>query len=227
MNILTTFLKSLTVLFAAASLALAQTPSTPPNTSPAAATTTTSSSATTSAQPSEADMMKYMMEMSKLNENHKLLASMTGNWTYSLKMWMAPSAPPSESKGTTVRKAMMDGRYFVSENSGKFQMPGADGKMKDMDFKGIATEGYDNAKKKFVSSWIDNMGTGIVMSEGTYDPGTKTFTYTSEYDVMPGMKSKVRETIKIVDADHHTFEFYEDRGTGEAKTMEINYTRKK
>ena len=183
--------------------------------------------ATTSAQANDAEMMKQMMEMSKLNENHKLLASMAGTWTYTVTMWMAPGAPPSKSTGTAVRKAMMDGRYFTTENTGTFKMPGSDGKMTDMAFKGIATDGYDNAKKKFVSSWIDNMGTGIMMSEGTYDPATKTFTYTAEYEMMPGMKSKVRETIKVTDADHHTFEFFEDRGTGEAKTMEINYTRKK
>ena len=41
------------------------------------------------------------------------------------------------------------------------QMPGEDGKMKDMQFKGMGVEGYDNVKKKFVASWIDNMGTGI------------------------------------------------------------------
>ena len=46
-------------------------------------------------------------------------------------------------------------------------------------------------------------------------------------EVMPGMKQKVREMIKIVDKDHHTFEWYEDRGGQQAKTMEINYTRKK
>ena len=38
---------------------------------------------------------------------------------------------------------------------------------------------------------------------------------------------KVREVIKVVDADHHNFEWYENRGSGEAKTMEISYTRKK
>ena len=43
----------------------------------AAATTTTTSSSTT-AQPSEAEMMKMMMEMSKLNENHKLLGQLAG-----------------------------------------------------------------------------------------------------------------------------------------------------
>jgi len=45
--------------------------------------------------------------------------------------------------------------------------------------------------------------------------------------MIPGMKQKVREVIKIVDNSHHTFEWYEDRGGQEAKTMEINYTRKK
>jgi hypothetical protein len=144
-------------------------------------------------------------------------------------MWMNPdpNAPPQQSKGTAVRKPMMDGRYFIGEFTGKMKMPGPDGKMKDMTFKGMSFEGYDNAKQKFVSSWIDNMGTGIMMSEGTYDPATKAFTYTSEIEMMPGMKQKVREVIKIVDNNHHTFEWYEDRGGQEAKTMEINYTRKK
>ncbi|MEO6035028.1 MAG: DUF1579 domain-containing protein [Verrucomicrobiota bacterium] len=177
--------------------------------------------------PGEADMAA-MMEMSKPGENHKLLAGGVGNWTYKVKFWMNPdpSAPPSQSTGTAVTKAILDGRFLVSEHSGKFQMPGPDGKMMDMDFKGMSIEGYDNAKKKFVSSWVDNMGTGIMNSEGTYDAASKSFTYHAEYEAMPGMKMKIREVIKITDKDHHTFEFYENRGGTEMKTMEINYTRK-
>jgi hypothetical protein len=33
--------------------------------------------------------------------------------------------------------------------------------------------------------------------------------------------------VKIVDKDHRTFEWYEDQGGQEAKTMKISYTRKK
>lgn len=168
-----------------------------------------------------------MMEMGKLNENHKLLASFVGNWTYTVKMWMAPGAPPTESKGTAVCKSVMDGRFFVTENNGTFKMPGADGKPKEMNFKGIATDGYDNVKKKFVNTWMDSMGTGIYPSEGTYDAATKTFTYTAEMEMMPGTKVKARQVVKDTDANHRTFEFFEDRGTGETKTMEINFTRKK
>ena len=87
--------------------------------------------------------------------------------------------------------------------------------------------GFDNLKHKYVGGWIDNMGTGIMMADGTYDPATKTFTYTGEVEAIPGMKQKIREVIRITDKDHHTFEWYEDRGGQEAKTMEIKYTRKK
>ena len=171
--------------------------------------------------------MAQMMELGKPGDNHKLLAAMVGDWTYTVKMWMDPKAPPSESKGTATRKAIMDGRFFIAEHSGKFQMPGPDGKMADMNFTGMSIEGYDNVKKKFVSSWVDNMGTMILNSEGTYDPAAKAFTYNATCEMMPGMAMKIREVIKVVDADHHNFEWYENRGGGEAKTMEISYTRKK
>jgi Protein of unknown function (DUF1579). len=180
-----------------------------------------------SGQPNEAEMMKQMVELSKLNENHKLLADLNGSWNYTVTMWMAPNAPPMKSTGTAVRKSTMGGRYIMMDVTGKMKMPGPDGKLKDFTFQGHGMEGYDNVKKKFVGSWIDNMGTGIVLSEGDYDPATKTFTYTSDMEPVPGMKTRVRETLKVTDKDHMVFEWYENRGGQEVKTMEIDYTRKK
>lgn len=189
---------------------------------------TTAADAKVSAdQPNDAEMMAKMMELAKMGENHKLLAGLVGTWSYTVKMWMDPKGHPSESTGTAVRKAMMDGRFVTGEYSGKFKMPGADGKMKDMNFKGMSLDGYDNVKQKFVSTWVDNMGTGIMLSEGAYDVATKTFTFMGEYEAIPGMKCRVREVIKLADQDHQSMEYYEDRGQGETKSMEINYTRKK
>jgi hypothetical protein len=178
-------------------------------------------------QPNPQEMMKQMMDLSKLNENHKLLSEMDGNWNYTIKMWMNPdpNAKPQESKGTASRKSIMGGRYVMMDVTGKMQMPGQDSKMKDVQFKGMAVEGYDNIKKKFIGSWIDNMGTGIQFSEGTYDPSAKTFTYTSEMEPVPGMKTQAREVLKIADNNHMLLEWYENRGGQEKKTMEINYTR--
>src|SRR5438105_1524597 len=231
----TTLLNSLIVLAATASVAFAQSPSVPPTApslnSPASGMTTTT---TTASSPSKAastapsaEEMKQMMDMAKLNENHKLLATTAGTWSYTVKMWMDPAGKPTESTGTATRKAIMDGRYVSGEYTGKFKMPGADGKMTEMNFIGMSMDGYDNVKKKFVSGWVDNMGTGIMTMDGTYDAATKTFTYTGEYEMMPGMKEKVRQEIKMPDNDHMVMEYYEDRGQGEAKTMEISYTRKK
>jgi hypothetical protein len=189
--------------------------------------TTAATEPKTAAMPSDEEMMAKMMELSKLNDNHKLLGGMVGTWAYTVKMWMDPKGNPSESTGTAVRKAVMDGRFVSGDYSGKFKMPGADGKMMDMNFKGMSLDGYDNVKQKFVSAWVDNMGTGVMLSDGTYDAGTKTFTYTGEYEAMPGMKCKIREVIKVADKDHHSMEYYEDRGQGEMKSMEITYSRKK
>ena len=210
-----------------ASIASAQTPapqsSAPPTTvtGPAA-----SASATTAASPNEAEMMKQMIELAKLNENHKLLADLAGSWSTSVKM-MEPGKEPSVSKGNVTFKSTMNGRFVVGDHTGSMKMPGADGKMKDFAFKGMSVDGYDNVKQKFVSSWIDNMGTGIFTFDGTYDPATKTLTYTGEMEMVPGMKTPIRSVVKITDKNHHTFEWYENRGGQEMKTLEIDYTRKK
>ena len=177
-------------------------------------------------KPDEAGMMAMMMEMAKPGEPHKRMQGLVGTWSYQSKYWMSPESPPSESSGTTITRSVMDGRYLISDHTGNIQIPGPDGKMVVKEFKGMAVEGYDNAKKKYVASWIDNMGTGIMNLEGTYDPGAKTLTYYAEYEPMPGMKMKMREVVTQTDNAHHTMEFFEDRGGKEVKTMQIDYARK-
>jgi hypothetical protein len=196
--------------------------------SPGANTAAPPAAATTS-QPNESQMMQQMIELSKLNENHKLLSSLDGTWNYIVKMWMNgdTGSKPQESHGTATRKSMMGGRFVMMDVSGNMEMPGPDGKVQKMEFKGHGMEGYDNVKKKFVGTWIDNMGTGIMMSEGTYDPTTKAFTYISEIEPMPGMKQQVKEVMTLTDKNHMLFEWFETRGGQEVKTMEIDYTRKK
>jgi hypothetical protein len=210
-----------------ASIASAQTPAPQPSTPPTSVTSpAVSAPAMTAASPNEAEMMKQMMELAKLNDNHKLLADLAGSWSTSVKM-MEPGKEPTVSKGSVTYKSIMNGRYFVGDHTGSMKMPGADGKMKDFTFKGMSTDGYDNVKQKFTSSWMDNMGTGIMTMDGTYDPATKTFTYTGEMEMVPGMKSPVRSVVKVTDKNHRTFEWYENRGGQEMKTLEIDYTRKK
>lgn len=179
-------------------------------------------------QPSEAEMMAKMMELARPGKNHELLAALDGTWAYTVKFAGAPGAALAEAgKGTAVHAAQMGGRYFVLNVTGKMLMPGADGKVAATDFQGMSIEGYDNVKGQFFSTWIDNMGTSIVLSEGTYDAATKTFTYRFEMEPVLGMKVKARQVVKILDADHHEMDWYESHGTEEVKTMEIDYQRQK
>jgi hypothetical protein len=184
------------------------------------------SAQTSTNQPGEAEMMANMMALAQPGDAHKELSSMAGKWSYTVKWWMNPQSPPMESRGTTESKLIMGGRYLISNHKGKMEMPGAGGGMTNMVFEGMAIEGYDNVKKKYVSSWIDNMGTGIENSEGTYDAATKTLTYMGSYEAMPGMVTKMKQVTKCIDNDHHTMEMFEIQGGKEVKTMEISYSRK-
>ncbi|MBK8916059.1 MAG: DUF1579 domain-containing protein [Phycisphaerales bacterium] len=173
------------------------------------------------------DHCAQAMAMGIPGEHHKQLEYMVGEWNYTCKVWMDPSAPPNESTGVCNSRSLMDGRFIQSDHSGKFKMPGADGSMMDFDFKGMALTGYDNARKCFVGAWIDNMSTSIMNTTGTYDASSKTYTYVGESEEVPGVTVKIRETIRIIDKDKHTFEFYRTMDGKEIKVMELTYTRKK
>ena len=183
------------------------------------------------------DPFEQMLDYSRPGKYHQLLADLVGNWTWKGRHFSGNSNPDSnkvvfEFSGTLVRKPFANGRFFIAElTSGKLQklqMPIQDGKMKEVNAKEIRTEGYDNVKKKFVRTLINNhLGSDIEFSEGTYDPKTKTIFYEGEQELIPGMKSKEHEHFIIHDNDHYTIEYYREMDGMNYKATEINYTRAK
>jgi hypothetical protein len=165
-------------------------------------------------------MMEAMQKAGTPGENHKLLASMVGDWAFVNRMWTDPAAPPTESTGTASYTMLMDGRFLV----GHYQ-----GTMMGMEFDGRGVTGYDNTTKQFQSVWLDNFGTMMMFMTGTYDQTARAFTYLTEMadPMAPATRIKVREVIRLESPDRHVMEWYEARGGREAKTMEIVYTRKK
>lgn len=102
--------------------------------------------------------------------------------------------------------------------------------MMGMPFEGISTVGYDNYTKEFVSTWVDNMSTMIMVAKGTWDDATKSINMTSKMkNPANGLDCTIREVVKIVDGNNEVMEMYgPDPKTGkEFKMMEIKYTRKK
>jgi len=164
---------------------------------------------------------KNWMAYATPGEPHKMLAKMDGQWTGDIKMWMSPDRPPTTTTGLATYKTIMGGRY--QESVHKSNMMG-------QAFEGRSTTAYDNAKKVFISTWIDNMGTGLMTMEGTWDDATKTITYKGKM-ICPanGQECDMREVYKIIDDNTHYMEMYgPDMKTGkEYKNMEMTLKRKK
>lgn len=168
--------------------------------------------------PNKEEMMKSWEKYMAPGEMHKMLASCDGVWTEDITMWMDPSAPPTKSKAKATNRMIMGGRYQESKHTGTF-----DGKK----FEGFGTLGYDNAKKVFQSTWIDNMGTGTMFMEGTYDAATKTVNFKGKcVDPSSGQEMDVREVYTMMDDNNHKMTMYMTMpGQSEMKTMEIALKR--
>lgn len=169
----------------------------------------------------EAEAMKNWMEYATPGDMHKLMASWNGTWTAEITMWTTQGAEPAVSTGTAVNKMTMGDRYQLSNFTATLM---------GMPFEGMSILGYDNFKKVFESTWIDNVGTGILHLSGTWDAATKTMTMKGKaVDPSTKKENDVRQVFKIIDKNTQIMEMYNpDPKTGkEYKSLEVKYTVKK
>jgi hypothetical protein len=131
-----------------------------------------------------------------------------------------PKSEPTISKATSEQKMALGGRFLQQDVTGE---------MMGQPFAGVGYTGYDNMKKKYVTVWMDNMGTAMATSEGTMDKeGTTITTWGKMDEPMTGERDKkVKYVTRIVDKDKLIFEMY-DLSTwgGKNPAMQITYTRK-
>lgn len=171
------------------------------------------------AKPTEEEMMKKWMEAATPGAPHKLLDAFVGEWNVASKWWMDPQSPPMESKGTSSKKWILDGRFLQEDFNGE---------MMGQPFKGTGLTGYDNMKRQYNSSWVDSSTTSMLVSLGAASADGKTFTFDSKMDdCMTGEKDKpVRFVLKVMSKDQHVFEMFDLGGGSEKKVGEMTYTRK-
>jgi hypothetical protein len=207
----------------AGSIALAQPakesskPAQPPASKPAAAQPGTPPGMT----EQQMKDMQACMEAGMVGKQHTHLAKGVGTWAGKTKMWMAPGSEPMVSECTSVCSAIMDGRFIKCEISG--EMPGMG------PFNGFGINGFDNVSQKFVSTWIDNMGTGIMNGTGELSADGKVLTWKYNYNCPVTKKPAVmREVETYTGADTFTLEMFgaEPHTGKEFKMMEIAFTRK-
>lgn len=158
--------------------------------------------------------------MAKTGPEHEIIKDMAGKWKTVMTSYMEESGEPTANEGVSEVKVIMDGRFAVEHFKSEYQ---------DKPFEGMGVFGYDNAKKKYVSTWLDNMGTGIMNSEGTYDESTKTLTMLGS-SATPMGEMKMKMENKKESKDKCVFTMYmvmpgESGTMQEMKAMEIVYTR--
>ena len=164
------------------------------------------------------DEMKAMMAYSTPGDNHKMLGKMAGTWSAAVTFWMQPGAAPMTSTATAVNEMIMGGRYLQSKNTGT---------MMGQPFEGLGITGYDNAKKIFIATWVDNFGTGILTMNGKWDDAGKAIVFTgTEVDPATGKEMSYRQVVRNPDDNTQIMEMYNTMGGQEFKSMEIKYVRK-
>jgi hypothetical protein len=151
---------------------------------------------------------------------HHSLSGMEGTWTAKVKSWMVPGATPSETDATSENKMALGGRFLEQRFQSSFM---------GQPFNGIGYIGFDNVKKKYVFTWMDNTGTMIMAQEGVADSAGKVITAAGRVpDAFTKKVTTVKSVTTLVDPDHHVYEMWATAPDGTVyKNLEIHYTRKK
>jgi len=156
------------------------------------------------------DPFAYDAEPGSVHHNLRMAA---GFWSEKVTMWETPTSEPVDNKMKCNITMILGNRYQVATHTSDFN---------GFPFEGISTLAYDTASKKFTSTWIDNMGTGMMVLEGTADATGKVITsYGSTTDPSTGEKLKVREIYTVVNENEHKMEMYTTINGKEFKSMEI------
>jgi hypothetical protein len=185
---------------------------------PPASSASPAAAARTSATPQEMQpqtkaQIEAYEKLAQPGEHHKHLGSLAGKWKVTGKSWMAPGQPPIDMAGTMEASWILGGRYLQEVHKGTFF-----GKP----FEGRSLDGYDNTTHEYFSTWVDNMGTGVMVFRGSCDDPCKVLTETAEGpDPMSGKMMKTKSVTTFVDPDTYRFEMYLVGEGQEAKMMEI------
>lgn len=165
--------------------------------------------------------MKAWEEYAEPGDKHKLLESLVGEWEHVSKWRMDDKSPWAASRGRSKINWIMEKRFLQEDFE---SADGLGGK-----YNGRALLGHDNFEKTYTYIWLDNMGTGFLMSEGRADDSGKVFTLFGTYDdPATGQRDRHSKTvIRIKDKDQfvHEIYFYADDGR-EMQVGEIAYSRK-
>ena len=150
---------------------------------------------------------------------HEKMAKDNGLWTEEITMWENRKSEPSKAIFTVDNHMILGGRYQESVHKGQFM---------GMPFEGKSTLAFNNTTQEYISTWIDNIGTGIMIMKGHFNSDTKSIDLEGKVvDPLTRKEKKVREIYTFVDSNTHKMEMFDTGYDGkEFKSMEAILKRK-
>jgi hypothetical protein len=162
------------------------------------------------------EMMKKVEAAGTPGPGHKALQSLIGDWKAEVKCWMDPSGAPEVSQGTAKASWTFNGRFLQEDFRGQ---------MMGKPFTGRTVLGFDNTKQTFNSVWLSDTQTSLFTSEGTGDSKAITLEGKTSCPATGRRDIPMKTVYRILGPDKHVLEMF-DGSKGNAKTMEITYTRR-
>jgi hypothetical protein len=148
-------------------------------------------------------------------EGHKRLEPTVGKFKAKTTFVMQPGDPPQTSDGTSENRWILEGRFVEQLYRGMSM---------GMPFEGRCYMGFDNVQQKYVGSWMDTFGTGIMHFASTKASAKEIVAVAQAWD--PTGKKIVFDTItKIKDKNRHTYEMWTKMKGKRFRTMLVEYTR--
>ena len=136
---------------------------------------------------------------------HRMLREEVGTWTATVRSFLAPGMPPTESTGVLTSELLGD-TWLVSELVGT-----AFGE--ELRFQ--RTVGFDAERMRATGVLIDPAATNIALLEGTYDLNLHKRILSYKLTDKEGITRNYKSIEKTVDAEHRTFRLYEIKDTTE------------
>jgi hypothetical protein len=168
----------------------------------------------TNAQTAE---QKALEAYAKPGTQHKLMGLETGTWSNDMMFWAAEGATPTKATSACEIKMIMGGRYQEMNYSGTVM---------DVPFEGKCILAFDNATHMYTSTWIDNMGTGLLVMKGKASEDGKTIRFKGDMvNPTDGKTIPVTHVYTVVDDNTRKMEMYETKNGKEFKNMEITMHR--
>lgn len=169
------------------------------------------------AQNDNEKAMKAWKDYSTPGDGQKLIGKLAGDWNAEINEYRDRTKPQVTSTAKVHNEMILDGRYLSTHYTGT---------MMGMPYDGMGTLAFNTGTSEYCSTWIDNLGTGIVYLKGNRNiEGSELQLKGMGYDPVQNKEVNMRELIHFNTPNDITMEFLVEVNGVDFQYMDIHLTR--